>query len=90
MTITVNLPPEVAVSLTQKAAQAGQDITGYLRHLAVRDAEAQTTPQEPSALRTPGLHAGRYWIADDFDAPLPDSYWRGEKDNERRIENNLF
>ena len=73
MTVTVDLPPQVAQMLIQKAAQDGQDITGYLQQLAVR--EAQPAPQEPSALRTPGLHAGQYWIADDFDAPLPDSFW---------------
>lgn len=72
MTITVDLPPDVALSLTQKSAQKGQDITGYLQQLAVR--KAQATPQEPSALRTPGLHAGQYWIADDLDAPLPNSF----------------
>lgn len=31
--------------------------------------------QEVEALRTPGLHAGQYQIAADFDAPLPDSFW---------------
>ena len=75
MTITVNLPPDVVLSLTQKAAQEGQDIAGYLQQLATR--EAQPTP---AALRTPGLHAGKYWIAEDFDAPLPDSFWLGEAD----------
>lgn len=79
MTITVDLTPEVAHSLAQKAALEGQDIAHYLQHLAVR--EAQTAPQEPSALRTPGLHAGQYLIADDFDAPLPDSCWLGEDEN---------
>ena len=38
-------------------------------------------PQEPSALRTPGLHAGQYWIADDFDAPLPTSVDSALQDN---------
>ena len=29
--------------------------------------------------RVPGLHQGTpYWIADDFDAPLPDQFWLGE------------
>ena len=29
--------------------------------------------------RIPGLHKGvPYWIADDFDAPLPDEFWLGE------------
>lgn len=78
MTITVDLPPEVAHSLAQKAALEGQGIAHYLQQLAMR--EAQTAPQGLSALRTPGLHAGQYWIADDFDAPLPDGFWLGEED----------
>lgn len=28
--------------------------------------------------RVPGLHKGVYFMADDFDAPLPDSFWLGE------------
>ncbi len=73
MTVIVDLPPEVAHSLALKAAQEGQSITSYLQQLAAW--EVQTTPQEPAALRLPGLHAGQHWIADDFDAPLPDSFW---------------
>jgi len=29
--------------------------------------------------RTTGLHKGRIWMSDDFDEPLPDSFWMGEK-----------
>ena len=29
--------------------------------------------------RTPGLHPGAFVISDDFDAPLPDSFWLGEE-----------
>ncbi len=33
---------------------------------------------EPSpGRRVLGLHAGRWTMADDFDAPLPDSFWLG-------------
>jgi antitoxin (DNA-binding transcriptional repressor) of toxin-antitoxin stability system len=28
--------------------------------------------------RVLGLHAGKIWTSDDFDAPLPDSFWLGE------------
>ena len=73
MTIIVDLPPDVVLSLTQKAAQEGQDIAGYLQQLAEREAQPA-----PPTLRTPGLHAGKYWIADDFGAPLPESFWLGE------------
>jgi hypothetical protein len=29
--------------------------------------------------RKPGLHPGAFVISDDFDAPLPDSFWLGEE-----------
>ena len=76
MTITIDLPPQVAEALTHKAAQEGQDVAGYVRRLAVRESGGVGAREEPSP-RTPGLHAGRYWIAADFDAPLPDDFWLG-------------
>ena len=79
MTITIDLPPEVADNLTAKAAQEGWDVAGYVRQLAVRDSDGRAEGPEEPALRTPGLHAGRYWIAADFDAPLPDGFWLGEE-----------
>ena len=29
--------------------------------------------------RVLGLHEGEGWISDDFNAPIPDSFWLGEK-----------
>lgn len=72
MTITIDLPPEVAKALTRKAAQEGRDVTGYVQELAVRDADGSVAEPDTPDARTPGLHAGLYWIADDFGAPLPD------------------
>jgi len=77
MTITIDLPLEVADVLTAKAAQEGQDVTGYVRQLAMRDFGDRVGACEEPSPRTPGLHAGRYWIAADFDAPLPDDFWLG-------------
>ena len=54
-------------------------MAGYVQQLAVRDSDGHEAGQDEPAPRTPGLHAGRYWIADDFDAPLPDDFWLGEK-----------
>ena len=76
MTITIELPPEAADRLTRKAAGEGRDVAGYVRALALRETEADGDAARP-APRTPGLHAGRYWIAEDFDAPLPDGFWLG-------------
>jgi hypothetical protein len=78
MTITIDLPADAIERLTRQAAQQGQDVAGYVRHLAVRESEAEETPSRQPALRMPGLHRGRYGIADDFDTPLPDSFWLGE------------
>ena len=38
MTSTVDLPPDVAARLSQKAALGGQDVVHYMQQLAVRDA----------------------------------------------------
>lgn len=32
----------------------------------------------PIRQRIAGLHPGSIWISDDFDEPLPDSFWMGE------------
>lgn len=40
MNVTIDLPPEVADRLARKATGGGQDLAGYVRHLAVRDAGA--------------------------------------------------
>jgi hypothetical protein len=29
--------------------------------------------------RIPGLHAGTTWVSDDFDDPLPDSFWLADE-----------
>ncbi len=76
MTITYELPPEIVSRLDRKAAQEGQDTVEYLRQLAVQEAEAEGG-EPPAQPRIAGLHAGQYWIAEDFDAPLPDSFWLG-------------
>jgi prevent-host-death family protein len=38
---------------------------------------AKLVPIRPAVQRTPGRVAGRIWIADDFDSPLPDDVRRG-------------
>jgi prevent-host-death family protein len=37
---------------------------------------ARLVPISASTLpRTPGLHKGAIWTSEDFDAPLPESFW---------------
>ena len=33
---------------------------------------------QPQGARVFGLHEGEMWMSDDFNAPLPDSFWLGE------------
>lgn len=39
--------------------------------------ESAAQPSSPKP-RFAGLHAGSWTIAPDFDAPLPDEFWRGK------------
>ncbi|WP_313898107.1 DUF2281 domain-containing protein [Nodosilinea sp. LEGE 07298] len=56
-------------SLNPAQQQAVLDFAAFLRQ------KVSTALQEP----IPGLHKDiPYWIADDFDAPLPDEFWLGE------------
>lgn len=36
-------------------------------------------PSQPSSKRKAGLNPGAFIISDDFDDPLPDSFWLGEE-----------
>jgi hypothetical protein len=56
-------------SLTLEQQQQVLDFAAFLRH------------RQPAQTNRciPGLHQDvPYWIADDFDAPLPDAFWLGE------------
>ncbi|MBI1928019.1 type II toxin-antitoxin system Phd/YefM family antitoxin [Candidatus Poribacteria bacterium] len=35
-----------------------------------------SSPKKP---RIAGLHRGKIWVSDDFDAPLPEGFWTGSK-----------
>ena len=51
-------------------------------HLATRLlqwVEAKVQPEvQASTQRQPDLHPGAFLVSDDFDEPLPDSFWLGE------------
>ncbi len=79
MTITIDVPADIAEKMSRKAAQEGRDVASHLRHLAMQDASGFVEQPRAMTPRTPGLNKGLYWIAEDFDAPLPDSFWLGEE-----------
>jgi hypothetical protein len=41
--------------------------------------EQEAEPPKPRGKRTFGQFRGEITVADDFDAPLPDSFWGGEE-----------
>lgn len=56
-------------SLTPQQQQEVLDFAAFLQQ------KVPVTTKE----RVPGLHKeSSYWMADDFDAPLPDAFWLGE------------
>ena len=80
MTVLLDLTTEQEEKLRQAALRRGLDANRLL-HEVVDAALAQL--EQPASVqparRIAGLHAGQTWISDDFDAPLPDSFWLGEE-----------
>jgi len=44
----------------------------------VRAEQSKQPIADPSRRPEPGFARGKYKMADDFDAPLPDEFWLGE------------
>ncbi|MGO8671952.1 MAG: hypothetical protein ACLQVD_11375 [Capsulimonadaceae bacterium] len=63
------------------AESRGEDMDVFLSEILKKaiaefaDPEAESEPGELIL----GMHAGAWRISDDFDAPLPDSFWLGEE-----------
>lgn len=74
--VTLALTPEQEERLRQAAHLQNTDADRLL-HRLVDGALDQLAPPAGPSRRTPGLHAGQYKIAADFDAPLPDGFWLG-------------
>ncbi len=81
MTVMLDLTTEQEQTLAQAAQARGLDADRLL-HEVFDAALAQLAPAPATkipATRIPDLHAGQTWVSDDFDAPLPDSFWLGEE-----------
>ena len=79
MTVLLSLTTEQEQKLTQAAQARGLD-ADLLLHEVLDTALAQLESM-PALMpkRMPDLHIGQTWVSDDFDAPLPDSFWLGEE-----------
>ncbi len=74
----LNLPiklDDLLDAIDKLPADQKQLIRQHLNQTAETDLPEGVRSQE----RIPGLNAGMIWISDDFDDPLPDSFWLGEE-----------
>ena len=70
---------QLVQSLMERLSQLPEPMQDHLAKRFLKeleDTEAQTEQQ--SHKRVAGLGKGTMVIADDFDEPLPDSFWLGE------------
>ena len=79
MAVLLALTTEQEERLRQAARLRGLDTDRLLRDVVdAALAQLEPAPVLP-ATRIPDLHAGQTWVSDDFDVPLPDSFWLGEE-----------
>jgi prevent-host-death family protein len=72
---TVNIhEAKTNLSALIAAVEAGEEVViARANKPVVRLVAMETKPVQ----RIPGLHKGEFYMADDFDAPLPDEFWLG-------------
>ncbi len=59
-------------SLPDSCLQTVLDFVLFLKYL-----EQKNQTGDESRPRIPGLDTGSTWVSEDFDEPLPDSFWLG-------------
>ncbi|MGO8673807.1 MAG: hypothetical protein ACLQVD_20910 [Capsulimonadaceae bacterium] len=79
MTVMLDLNPEQEKLLHGAAEARGVDADALANEILRRALAYYAETLNVTKERVLGLIAGNFWIADDFDAPLPDSYWLGEE-----------
>jgi prevent-host-death family protein len=72
---TVNIhEAKTNLSALIAAVEAGEEVViARANKPVVKLVAMETKPVQ----RIPGLHKGEFYMADDFDAPLPDEFWLG-------------
>ncbi|CAN5454444.1 hypothetical protein BH24DEI1_BH24DEI1_17250 [soil metagenome] len=53
-----------------------QEVLDYASYLLEKRAPLY---RQQGRERVAGLHEGQGWVSDDFDAPLPESFWLGNE-----------
>jgi hypothetical protein len=73
MQVTINIPDEIPQDIVNKMlSQFEKQMKTVTLGISLKE------PQETTLLkRQSGLGQGTIWMSDDFDEPLPDSFWLG-------------
>ncbi len=83
MTVTLELTPEQEQRLRERAQARGVELGDMLKQIvdASLSSDVRDTGQQAGqkTAPVPGLFEGQIWMSDDFDEPLPDSFWLGEE-----------
>lgn len=81
MTPVLNLTPEQEERLMRYANLRGKETKDILLEYVERlPAPVASNPDATPAARVSGLYAGKIRTSEDFDDPLPDSFWGGEEE----------
>jgi hypothetical protein len=74
MQVMLNIPDKIPQAVINKLVMQFEEQIQAMA-LDVFKTESQKTTLSK---RQAGLGKGTVWMSDDFDAPLPDSFWLGE------------
>jgi hypothetical protein len=81
MRLTLDLPSELEQYLLQEANEQGVSIEAMTLQLLINSILTRQKPAETllaKQQRVFGQYQGRISMSEDFDEPLPDSFWLGE------------
>jgi hypothetical protein len=80
MTLILDLPSEIEQYLLQEAREQGVSIETMTLRLLTNSILTKQKPAEAPTKqpRVFGQYQGRISMSEDFDEPLPESFWLGE------------
>ena len=71
---------QLVQSLLERLSQLPESLQDHLAERFLKELEEAEEPNEkPAPKRVAGLGQGTLVISDDFDDPLPDSFWLDEQ-----------
>lgn len=78
-TQSVEIPEHVLTALQLLTPEQRQQVFDLVEGLAQeKKLGDETQVPKPKKQRVFGQYIGKIWMSDDFDDPLPDSFWLGE------------